>query len=74
MRCEGYRRYGGVFSFGPVLWEQCPYEAVVILTVVQDGEEQDIPGCMKCWQECLEKGIQIIKVTPIPKEVEPAKE
>lgn len=28
MRCEGYVRKGGVFTFGPVKWVQCENEAV----------------------------------------------
>jgi hypothetical protein len=54
MQCEGYRRTGGAFTIGPVKWEQCPEDAVVILTVEQEGKTQDFPACLKCWKETLE--------------------
>lgn len=65
MRCEGYRRHGGVFTLGPVTWEQCDNDATVTLTVVQDGEESTLPGCVTCWNECIERGIEIKSVAPI---------
>lgn len=59
MQCEGWRRYGGAFTFGPVRWEQCKNEAVVILGVVQDGKTDEYPSCRVCWQECIDNGIKI---------------
>jgi len=68
MRCEGWRRYGGAFSFGPVKWEQCKNEAIVMLELKQDGKIEKLPGCMTCWQEAINtKAIEIISVVPIEK-------
>lgn len=64
-QCEGWRRYGGVFTLGPVRWEQCKNTAVVILTVTQDGETKDFPACGKCWNECLERGMAVGKAVPV---------
>jgi len=66
MRCEGYRRYGGAFTLGPVQWEQCSYDATIILTVVQDGKTQTMPACGKCWKEAVENKIEIKSVGEIP--------
>lgn len=63
-RCEGWRRYGGAFSLGPVKWEQCKEDAIVMLTVVQDGKTEKLPACKTCWKECIEKNIRIEKVEP----------
>jgi hypothetical protein len=30
-RCEGWRRYGGAFTLGPVHWEQCEAQGIVRL-------------------------------------------
>ena len=64
MQCQGWRRYGGVFTFGPVRWEQCKNEAVVNLTVKQKKIEI-LPACLTCWDECISTGIKIIKAEPI---------
>lgn len=64
MRCEGWRRNGGAFTFGPVKWSQCENNATVILEVVQEEVEQ-LPACMVCWQEAIEKGIKINHAKPI---------
>lgn len=64
MRCEGWRRYGGVFTLGPVTWKQCDNEATVILEVVQDGKTELLPGCAICWQEAIDAGIQINSTRP----------
>jgi len=69
MRCEGYRRRGGALTLGPVRWEQCNNEAIVILTVKQEKIEK-LPSCSICWQECINNKIQINSVDPISKEVE----
>ena len=63
MRCQGYRRYGGAFSLGPVVWRQCKEDAVATLTVVQDGKEELFPACVVCWAECVNTGIQIKAAT-----------
>jgi hypothetical protein len=64
MRCEGWRRYGGAFTLGPVTWKQCKNEAIVILEVVQDGKIESLPGCATCWQEAIDNGIQINSSRP----------
>jgi len=65
-RCEGWRRKGGMFTFGPVHWSQCENDAVVTLTVRQDGvKRKPLPACKKCWQECIgTKGIRVIEAIP----------
>ena len=68
MRCEGYRRNGGMMTFGPVKWEQCKNDATVIITVVQDGEKQTLPGCGECWQEAIDNKITILSVEPLKAE------
>lgn len=65
IQCEGWRRYGGAFTLGPVKWEQCKNEAVIVLTMKQDGEVQEWPACLDCWIEGQKKGIEIISSKPI---------
>ena len=65
MRCEGWRRYGGAFTLGPVEWKQCGEEAVVTLEVVQDSEVATFPACMTCWGEAIDKGVEILNATPL---------
>jgi len=72
-RCEGWRRYGGAFTLGPVKWVQCPESATVMLTVKQEGEKkkQRMPSCQKCWLEaCSTKGIAVLDAKPIAVDVE----
>lgn len=65
-RCEGWRRYGGAFTFGPVVWKQCEDEATVMLKLRQEMEEvKDFPSCHTCWQEAVAKKIEILKAEPI---------
>jgi hypothetical protein len=64
IQCQGYRRHGGAFTFGPVTWKQCTNDAIVMLTVKQEKAER-LPACNDCWKECIEKGIKIIKAEPI---------
>ncbi len=65
-RCEGFRRYGGAFTLGPVRWEQCRETATVMLTVKQDGETQTLPACPTCWEEARNtKGITVTDAKPI---------
>ena len=59
MRCEGWRRYGGAFTLGPVKWVQCEEDAIAVLKV-QQGEVQKIPSCVKCWNEAKENSIKIL--------------
>lgn len=65
MRCEGYRRYGGAFTFGPVRWEQCHREGIVMIKFVIDGQEKTLPACMECWKECIEGKLKILEVIPM---------
>lgn len=74
MRCEGWTRHGGVFTFGPVTWTQCPNEAVVMLKVEQKVEGQsgvsEQPACIDCWKEAKAWPITILSATPIEANVE----
>jgi hypothetical protein len=63
MKCEGYRRRGGTFTLGPVVWEQCKGNAIVMLQTV--GNDKPLPACNICWQECVDSKIEIISVKPI---------
>ncbi len=64
MRCEGWRRYGGAFTFGPVKWAQCDNNAIVVLRVEQEKIEE-LPACAECWQEALDNKMEILEVKPI---------
>ena len=65
-RCEGWRRHGGAFTFGPVTWEQCEEEGEVMLTVKQDDETTTLPACKTCWQECIDnEKIEVVSAVPI---------
>ena len=67
-QCEGFRRYRGAFSLGPVQWQQCSEIATVILTLKQDGQKQELPACAECWEEaCRTPSIKVISAKPIPK-------
>lgn len=66
MRCEGWRRHGGVFTLGPVRWTQCEKDAVVILRVKQEKISKQ-PACLGCWNEGVERGIKILSAKPIEK-------
>jgi hypothetical protein len=63
-RCEGYRKYGGAFSFGPPVWEQCKENAIVELTIKQEKTET-FPACKTCWNEVLENKIKVVNVIPL---------
>ena len=66
MRCDGFRRYGGAFSLGPVVWQQCNNKATVMITCRQDGEKASFPACEKCWEEARENtGVEITDVRPL---------
>lgn len=66
-QCEGHRRCGGAFSFGPVVWTQCENDAIVMLTVEQNEKRPEtMPACMVCWLEAVSTdGIKIVKVDPV---------
>ena len=64
-RCEGWRRYGGAFTLGPVYWVQCNEQGIVALTLRQDGKTKTLPACKTCWQECIDNKIEIVKVVPM---------
>lgn len=61
-RCEGYRRYGGAFTLGPVRWEQCNEEGIVVLHIA--GCEPT-PACSKCWKEAIENKLPIESADPL---------
>jgi len=65
MRCEGWTRYGGAFTFGPVIWKQCENEGVVMVKFIDKGEERNLPACMECWQKCIDNKLQILEVVPL---------
>src|ERR1700749_4394239 len=66
-RCEGWRRRGGVFTLGPVVWEQCDQRGLVRITFIDNGKNRTLPACARCWNECIETGLEIIKTVPITK-------
>jgi len=65
MRCEGWIRPGSFMTLGPRKWEQCENTGIVLLTVVQEGKEETLPACSKCWQDVIDSGIEIVKAEPI---------
>lgn len=61
--CEGYRRYGGAFTFGPMKWEQCKEKAEFQITVKQEEEgTQTFPMCKTCWKEAVKNKMDIKEV------------
>ena len=64
VRCEGWRRYGGAFTLGPVEWKQCENVAIVMLKVNQ-GKIEELPACAECWAEVRENKIEVLEVKPI---------
>ena len=66
VKCEGMRRRGGAFTLGPVEWEQCSNDAIVMLKVKQDDGTGEFPGCDACWRECREtKGMKVLEARPL---------
>ena len=65
MRCEGWRRYGGAFTFGPVEWKQCAKDGIVLIRFMDGKEERTLPACFECWQECIDNKVKILEVSPI---------
>ena len=67
-RCEGWMRRGGVFSFGPVSWSQCENEGTVMLTCLNDGDEEPatLPACAGCWKKTIDQeGVTVLSAEPI---------
>ena len=60
-QCDGWRRYGGAFSLGPIIWKQCPNEAIVELEIVQDNKKSKMAACNSCWEEALDTPSIIIE-------------
>ncbi len=57
-RCEGWRRHGDAFSFGPPRWVQCEKDAIVLLSVKQEhGEDGTLPACESCWAEAVDNDL-----------------
>jgi hypothetical protein len=66
LQCEGWRRKGGAFSFGPPVWTQCPNPAVVLVTLEQDKKVvENSPACLECWKEGVKLGLKQLGVTPV---------
>ena len=70
MKCEGYRKKGGLMAFGPVKWVRCKKSAIVLLTGTQGKNKKfKIPACITCWDEALShEGIKILSTKPLKKE------
>jgi hypothetical protein len=65
-RCEGYRRYGGALTIGLPRWVQCENNAVVLLTVEQDGKIlENLPTCLECWDEGVKLGAKPTSIQPL---------
>lgn len=68
-QCEGWTRYGGIFTFGPVEWKQCPNDGVVMIHFKDKKGELTKPACMECWQKLIDSpDYEILEATPIPEE------
>lgn len=66
IRCEGWRRHGGVFTLGPVVWQQCENEAITRITVVQDEKKKTFPACQTCLKEATRtEAIEMLSARPI---------
>ena len=65
LRGEGWRRRGGAFTLGPVIWEQCENSSIVLLEVTQDNKIEKLPACKKCWLETIKKNIEIKSCIPL---------
>ncbi len=71
MRCEGWTRQGGAFTFGPARWYQCKNDAITMLTVKQGDGTQTLPSCEKCWKRCkAHDNIDIVKAEPLTPETD----
>lgn len=68
LQCEGWRRYGGAFTFGPVTWKQCEEKATVMVEGknAQETLYKTIPMCDTCLREAQTTiGVKVRKVEPI---------
>jgi hypothetical protein len=65
-QCQGFRRYGGAFTLGPVRWEQCKEAPIVLITLISGttGKPTTMPACNTCWLECINQKVELIKVEP----------
>lgn len=64
--CEGYRRHGGGFAFGPPVWVPCKNKAIVMMKVRQEGAVNRFPACQQCLDEAnATLGIKVLDVKPI---------
>lgn len=75
-RCEGWVRTGGVFTLGPVEWDQCKKDGVFSVTFQYPGEAvKTLPACRDCLGEVEKSGATILKSviidTPSSSEVKP---
>ena len=64
MRCEGWTRKGGAFTWGTPIWSQCENDAIIMLEVEQEKIEKQ-PACIDCWKKGIKKGIKILSVEPL---------
>jgi hypothetical protein len=66
-QCEGWRRYGGVFTLGPVKWEQCKETATVTALITNPDEKpKGFAACDHCLIEALTTtGMKVAKIKPI---------
>jgi len=69
-KCQGWRREGGAFTLGPVVWRQCDGKPVVRMNVRQEGEETgDLPSCERCWRGAdANPEVEIVSVKPLAEE------
>jgi hypothetical protein len=65
-QCDGWRRTGGAFTFGPPEWKRCERIANVRLTTKDEaGLIRDFPVCPDCWHEAIIIGVHILQAVPI---------
>jgi len=70
-RCQGWRRYGGVFTIGIPVWEQCKEVGTVMIKFKDEKGVRQLPACPHCWKETMkQEGLKILSVTPILPETE----
>ena len=70
IRCEGWRRTGIFQMGGTGKWEQCRSDAIAMLKFKDNQEDGNgkvkiLPACKKCWEDCLQSGIEILSVGTI---------
>ncbi len=65
-RCEGWIRTGGIFTLGPVEWDQCKNDGKFMVTFkYQDEPEKTLPACESCLSQIEGSGAVIIRSTII---------